>query len=138
MQLVRSRLKPGGVYAIYSNAQGHAGQALVVRKTAAGVFRYGESFGNGYLLVVSDSPIEFEAASIRQAIEAAGADDIVAAEVRSVGVATVAAWLDRPRLDWQGSPVIITDDHPVVEYPTLVDLLVTEHQARRRGSRALE
>jgi spermidine synthase len=138
MQLVRRRLKPGGVYAIYSNAQGHVGQALDVRQTAAGVFRHGESFGRGYLLVVSDSPIRFDAESIERALELAGPDDIVAGEITSVGVAALAGWLDRPRLEWHGSPVIITDDHPVVEYPELVDRLVAEHRARGPASPTLE
>jgi spermidine synthase len=130
MQLVRSRLKPGGVFCIYSNAQGHHGQALIVRQTAARVFRYGESFRQGYLLLVSDSPIEFDAASIERVLEASGPGDIAADEVRRVGIDTVAAWRDRPRLAWSGSPVIVTDDHPVVEYPEIADRLVAEHQAR--------
>jgi spermidine synthase len=136
MELVRSRLKPGGVFCIYSNAQGHLGQALIVRQTVAGVFRYCESFLGGYLLLTSDSPIAFDAASIERALAASGPLDIVANEVRRVGIDTVAAWHDRPRLAWSGSPVIITDDHPVVEYPELADRLVAAHQSRRQVSRA--
>jgi spermidine synthase len=134
MELVRSRLKSGGVFCIYSNALGHAGQALIVRQTAAGVFRYCESFLGGYLLLASDSPIEFDAASIERALAASGPDDIVADEVRRVGIDTVAAWHDQPRLAWSGSPVIITDDHPLVEYPELADRLVARHQSRRQAS----
>ena len=107
-----------------------------MRQTAAGVFRYCESFLGGYLLLTSDSPIEFDAASIERALAASGPLDIVADEVRRVGIDTVAAWHDRPRLAWSGSPVIITDDHPVVEYPELADRLVAAHQSRRQVSRA--
>jgi hypothetical protein len=130
MQLVRRRLKPGGVYAIYSNAQGHAGQALVVRQTAAQVFAFGESFRNGYLLVVSDAPLEVDAARVARFLAGAGPGDRVAREIEAVGIAGVAAWLDRPRLPWSGSPVVVTDDHPVVEYPDLVDWLVERHRTR--------
>jgi spermidine synthase len=133
MQLVRSRLKPGGVFCIYSNAQGHLGQALIVRQTAAHVFRYGESFRLGYLILASDSPIVFDAASIERVLEAAGPGDVAADEVRRVGIDTVASWRDQPRLAWSGSPVMVTDDHPVVEYPALADRLVARHQSRRQA-----
>jgi spermidine synthase len=124
MQLVRSRLKPGGVYAVYCNALGHGGQALVVRQTAAGVFRYGESFNNGYLLLVSDSPIAFDVDSIERALAAADVGDPFVAEAREFGVGRLAATLDRPRLPWEGSPVIVTDNHPIVEYPEIADEIV--------------
>ena len=55
MEIVKKRLKLGGTFAIYSNALGNLAQALVVRKTAAQVFKYYESFGDGYMLVVSDA-----------------------------------------------------------------------------------
>jgi hypothetical protein len=124
MQLVRSRLKPGGVYAVYCNALGHSGQALVVRQTAAGVFRYGESFSNGYLLLVSDSPIAFDVDSIERALATADLGDPFVAETRGFGVGRLAATLDRPRLPWEGSPVIVTDNHPIVEYPEIADEIV--------------
>src|SRR5690606_22645554 len=59
MQLVKQRLKPGGVFAIYCNSMGNFGQAAVVRRTADAVFDYCESFGEGYMLLVSDSPIAY-------------------------------------------------------------------------------
>jgi hypothetical protein len=137
MQLVRSRLKPGGVYSIYCNAQGHSGQALVVRQTAAGVFRHCESFGRGYLLLVSDTPIAFDAESIEGALAAAGAEDPLVGEVRGFGVDELVAFLDRPRLPWEGSPVIVTDDHPVVEYPGIAeDLVARSLSAKARSTTA--
>ena len=124
MQLVRSRLRAGGVYAVYCNAMGHGGQALVVRQTAAGVFRYAESFNHGYLLLVSDSPIAFGADSIEGALAMAEVGDPFVADVREFGVGRLAAALDTPRLHWDGSPVIVTDDHPIVEYPDIADEMV--------------
>jgi spermidine synthase len=130
MQLVRSRLKAGGVCSIYSNAPGHPGQALLIRRTVRQVFRYFESFGNGYLIVASDSPFAFDVESIEKALAAAGPSDPFAAQVRAFGVARLASYLDRPRLEWGGGPTIVTDDHPLVEYPALADEVVARERAR--------
>jgi spermidine synthase len=130
MELVRSRLKPGAIFVIYCNAMRHAGQALVVRQTAASVFPFGESFGEGYLLAMSEAPYAFDAAGVERALASADPGDAFVREARSVGVDRIVAFLDRPRPPWTGSPVIVTDDHPVVEYPELADALVAE---ARRG-----
>ena len=122
MELVKSRLKPGGVFGIYSNSMGNDEQAEIVRATAATVFKYQESFGNGYLLMVSDSPIVYNKKSIEKKLKN---EDILATECRSsrMGLNKLLAYHDSPRLKWQ-SPYIITDDHPLVEYPDIVKYLV--------------
>ena len=43
------------------------------------------------------------------------------------GVEKLSNWKDSPRLDWENSPVIVTDDHPIVEYPDVANKLVTEY-----------
>jgi spermidine synthase len=135
MEIVKRRLKPGAVFAIYSNAQGNLGQALVVRKTASQVFKYYESFGEGYLLVVSDTPIEYTVDSIQKKLDNMPEDDPIKDEIVKYGVENLVAWKDSPRLDWENSPVFITDDHPVVEYPYVANKLVTADSARRlRGT----
>ena len=122
MELVKSRLKPGGVFCIYSNSMGNDEQAEIVRATALSVFKYQESFGNGYLLVVSDSPIIYNKKTIENKLKT---EDILAAECKSsrMGLNKLLAYHDSPRLKWQ-SPYIITDDHPLVEYPDIVKYLV--------------
>ena len=122
MELVKSRLKPRGVFCIYSNSMGNREQAEIVRATAASVFKYQESFGNGYLLVVSDSPIVYNRQSIEAKLKKEG---ILAEECRSsrMGINKLLAYHDSPRLKWE-SPYIITDDHPLVEYPDIVKFLV--------------
>jgi len=136
MEIVKRRLKPGGTFAIYCNAQGNLGQALVVRKTAAQVFKYFESFGNGYLLVVSDAPIEYTLESIQKKLDKMSEDDPIKTEILKFGVEKLIDWKDSPRLDWENSPVIVTDDHPVVEYPYVAEKLVTANSAPRlRGTK---
>jgi len=120
MELVKSRLKPGGVFCIYSNSMGNIEQAETVRATAASVFKYQESFGDGYLLVVSDSPITYTKKSIEDKLKN---EDILAAECKIMGLDKLLAYHDSPRLKWQ-SPYIITDDHPLIEYPDIVKFLV--------------
>jgi spermidine synthase len=129
MQLVKSRLKPGGVFCIYSNSMGIADElAQIVRATASSVFKYGESFDKGYLLVVSDSPITYNRQSIETKLRKEGP---LAVECRSrhMGVQALLEYRDSPRLDWR-CPYIITDDHPLVEYPDILQYLVARARAR--------
>jgi spermidine synthase len=132
LQLVRARLRPGGVFAIYSNSQQHAGQALLVRQTASRVFRYTESARGSYMVIASDQPFSLDGASIERVLAAAAPGDPFVAEARRLGVPALAAFLDRPRLVWDGSPLEVTDDHPIVEYPELADRMVAP-RPRRAG-----
>ena len=59
MELVRKRLRPEGIYCVYSNSQGNDRQAMLVRRTVAAVFPYHESLQNGYALIASNDPIQF-------------------------------------------------------------------------------
>jgi len=128
MALARKHLKPGGVLCLYCNSGEHKGQALVVRKTATTVFPYGESFGRGYMLILSDRPIDYPTPeSFEMVLRTFGPDDIVGQELRKVNLPP---YHDVPRLDWEESPVIVTDDHPIVEYPDVADYRVSEFKER--------
>ncbi len=118
-ELLKSRLRPGGIAGIYSNSQGNAEQALLVRRTVSEVFAYYESFANGYFILASDRPIDLSEAAIRRRIQP---DDPVAMDLESLGLARTLREFDRPKLDWLGAPFPITDDHPLVEYPELATL----------------
>ena len=125
-RLVQQRLKPGGVYTIYSNSLGNRAQAHLVRETAASVFRHAVTFDNGYLIVASDSPI----AATEEAFRARLAkNDALGKEMAAYEAAAQQAqaegktgWkplferLDRS-ISWTGGGYIISDDHPLVEYP---------------------
>ncbi len=116
MQLVRSRLKPGGIFCCYCNAMRDDALAAIVRRTAAEVFGYCESFYGGYAIMASDAPIRFSRAAVERRLAQGGR---LAAElsrhIEEYSLEGFLAGLDTPRLDWT-SPYRVTDDHPIVEF----------------------
>jgi len=123
LELVRSRLKPGGVVALYS-FEGQADQSLLVRHTVESVFRYGETFEKGLVTVASDSPIDLDPLRVRNRLRRA--PDLMREariDLASRGGRLLDA-LDSPRLRWGPIPYVITDDHPLVEYPRVVTKLL--------------
>ena len=115
-QLVKKRLKPNGVFCLYSN--GSPEQAFVVRETARSVFPFCESFFDGYLVVLSNDPMPMDQSQIAERL---ASDDPLWQEIRAnqetASVQEIFAILDRPSLDMGDGSLIITDDRPVVEYP---------------------
>lgn len=120
-ELIRSRLKEGGIVGIYSNAPGSHDQALLVRKTVSEVFRYYESFADGYFILASDSPIRIDRAHFEAKLHEG---DPIVDDVRILGLDWLVQRVDRPRLNWTSSPYVITDDHPLVEYPKIASRLM--------------
>jgi protein-L-isoaspartate O-methyltransferase len=130
MQLIKKRLKKKGIFCIYCNSFGNQEQALVVRKTADEVFSYGESFGGGYMLIVSDDPFEFMAPSITALFTQPEDTNRINHEIQTFGVNKLRGYLDVPRLNWDECPVFITDNHPIVEYPHVAREIVRNHQQK--------
>ncbi len=128
--LVRRRLKPGGIFCLYS--RGTEAQKRAVRETAAQVFPHGESFFNGYLLVLSDRKLALNEDSLEERFNKY-ANDPLWREIRSYeetrDTQTVLAQLDRPRHSWNAHGLIVTDDHPVVEYPNTLKMMLKEREA---------
>ena len=118
MQLVKSRLKHDGIFCVYSNSEQNDEQALLVRKTVASVFPYCISFGNGYMILASSTPFAF-----RPQVRAEGTDQL-SREIRQVGLDTLTSYEDVPRLEWDKCKYVITDNHPLVEYPGVVRWLL--------------
>jgi spermidine synthase len=122
-ELVKSRLKPDGVFCIYCNTADWMGteeQARTVRQTARSVFPYGETFVEGYMLVVSRQPFRFD----RRRIEARLANEpTLRRECEAFGIERLAGLFDANRLSWK-SPYLVTDDHPIIEYPYITRMLV--------------
>jgi spermidine synthase/MFS family permease len=121
LELLRNRLKPGGIAGIYSNARGNSQQALLVRKTVSEVFLYCESFNNGYFILASDSPIQISREAFQAKLDPS---DPISRDVQLVGLDWILKGFDAPRLDWSSSPYVITDDHPLVEYPLVTSWLL--------------
>jgi spermidine synthase len=119
LELVRSRLKPGGVLALYS-FEGPKFQSLLVRSTVGTVFAYGQTFSGGVVTVASDSPIEFDPARVDRRLGRAPELKRQAHAYMEKKQGHLLNALDSPRLDWGPIPYTITDDHPLVEYPVIV------------------
>ncbi|MFM9965564.1 MAG: fused MFS/spermidine synthase [Planctomycetaceae bacterium] len=119
MELVRSRLRPEGVYCIYCNSQGRLQQAMMVLRTAKSVFRHCETFGQGYMIVASQSPIRFDAATIQHRL---ATDAAMRQECEQVGCERLLAYWDEHRRP-SNSRFLVTDDRPLVEHPLLIRVL---------------
>lgn len=119
MQLIRNRLKPGGIFCLYANTGGHKNQADLVLRTAQTVFKHSLTFGDGYLIVVSDAPLEYGRDWI---VERMKVDAALAAEVDLCGLDRLLAWQDLPHRVSAAS-FVVTDDQPLVEHPAVIDWL---------------
>lgn len=137
-ELVKRRLKPGGIFAIYSNARGNEAQAHLVRETAAAVFPHVLTFKKGYMVLASESPMAPSEASFRKRMEVG---DRVAREMAAYDEAAVKHGGERliqmvdATATWQGGGYLITDDHPLVEYPGWAKRLVKTPEPSEPPSR---
>jgi spermidine synthase len=117
-RLVGSRLKRGGVFCLY--CPGTPAQGLAVRQTAAQAFRYGESFLGGYLLILSNDPLDLSKVALAERFRRGSRDalwgEIRAQEKTRDAEAVLRTW-DHPRPQWGGESLVITDDWPILEYP---------------------
>jgi len=118
-ELIARRLKPGGVFCLYSN--GSPGQAFSIRQTADQVFAHRESFFDGYLLILSNDPIQMDRDVLTDRLNS---DDPlwqeIAAYTETSDADHILQTLDTPRLPGHRTAMIITDDRPVVEYPRML------------------
>ena len=124
-RLISRRLKPGGIFCLYSN--GTPAQALVVRQTAAKVFADHRSFSHGYLLLLSNEPLDLSEDSLRERFRSAGPfwDEVRAFE-RTRDAGAFLQLFDPPDFPWGRGDAITTDDHPIIEYPAFVDARVRD------------
>ena len=126
MALAKSRLAPGGVFALYS-FEGVAAQAVLIKNTVDSLYPYSRTFLNGTLTTASERPIDVRPASVRARF---GRDDAFYREVESYHRQSRAMGdplfnvidrrVRRPALNdyW------VTDDHPLVEYPEIATQLL--------------
>jgi spermidine synthase len=128
LELLRSRLEPDGVLCLYSNSLGVHEQALLVRKTAAAVFPYRESFDGGYLLVLSMQPFSWSPETLLRKLALPGP---FYAACRAIHPDALARIKDTPQLEWEACPFLVTDDHPLVEYPDVARRLITLPSSRQ-------
>ena len=131
MQLVKSRLKENGIFCIYSNSIGNRQQDLLVRETARSVFDHCVSFLDGYLILASASPLGLDEEKLYARLQEPDAiyRDLARydQQLRAEGSSFLESY-DGDRLPWSGGGYVITDDHPLVEYPDVVRRLIRSPQ----------
>ena len=126
-ELMKSKMKPGAIYAIYSNAMGDMDHVMVVRRTAKEVFPYVESFMGSYVIIASNQPFEVNDERIQAMVEGLPDSDPVKKEMQTFLTNPEELSLRKRQdmdLPWDLSPVMVTDDQPIVEYPKLASWLV--------------
>ena len=137
LDLVKSRLVPGGVVVVYAN-EGWYEQYLLIQRTLAERFKYRVTWKDGLVTVCSDEPIRMRrrwfnrrmaagdrfADELRIADRVARADGYVEGFWGVYGADEGVEWVaDRP----------ITDDDPLLEYPQIAEVDVGEVSTRNHG-----
>jgi spermidine synthase len=128
--LVKSRLKPAGVLALYAR-EGAPLQSRLVRNTVRSVFPHSDTFLNGLIMVASDSPVRIERGEIMERLRRAGPIfEQVQMNERSRRKSVLDA-MDDPPLKWRLFDLVVTDDHPLVEYPRVLRTIVAGRSRAR-------
>jgi hypothetical protein len=73
------------------------------------------------MVIASNDPIQYEPQRLQNPPES----DELMQEIFYVGVDRMRTYIDSPRLDWD-CPYLITDNHPLVEYPGVVKALLPD------------
>ena len=119
LQLVRSRLKPGGVFVLYSR-EGEPWQYTLIRRTVEREFAYSTSLIDGLLTVASAEPIDLSQAAFQEVATRPGKlfREIhrYDAELAAKSEPRLHQLVQRKQAKPPSGPVI-TDNHPVIEYP---------------------
>jgi protein-L-isoaspartate O-methyltransferase len=137
LDLVKSRLNPGGVVVVYAN-EGWYEQYLLIQRTLAERFRYRVTWKDGLVTVCSDEPIRMRRRWFERRM---AADDAFAEELRIAdAVAREDGWVDgfwgmyagAEGVEWVADRPI-TDDDPLLEYPEIAEAEVVEVSTRNIG-----
>ena len=125
MRAIHARLKPDGVVCMFS--WGTDAQALTVRQTAAQVFPHQMTINGGYLLLLSNQPLDLSEETLaRRLAEHAGDPlwDEVAKYAGKGGASSLVKRVDNPQFYFGDGRLITTDDQPVLEYPGYLERTV--------------
>jgi spermidine synthase len=125
LRLLKSRLAPGGTVAVYSN-EGSPAQTRLVQATLAELFAYRVTWYDGLVTVAADHPIELTEEEFRARLQL---PDRLYAEARLLDgemkrKGGLWRWYDGDAVSSELADQVITDDHPLVEYPDLADAWV--------------
>ena len=117
--------------ALYSH-EGSRLQARLVRSTVHSVFPHSRTFLGGLITVASDSPIRIDREQILERLRRAGPIFEQVQRHEQSGKKSVLQALDEPPLEWWLFDLVVTDDHPIVEYPKALWAIVEERSRVRR------
>jgi spermidine synthase len=127
MELAKSRLTEFGVFALYSH-EGALAQSSLVHATVGSVFDHTETFLDGLLTVASDTPIEINREGIARRprtrdpfFREARRYDLAGRKLKGQGIYEA---YDAEEIRFLRSDYLVTDDHPLVEYPAIADRLL--------------
>ena len=128
LRLAKSRLKPGGVLAVYAN-EGEPAQALLVQRTLAESFAYRQTWYDGLVTVCSDQPFGDTAARVEAFLQRPGqlATEMrrLDAQLAAEGNGGLLSLYDGDGAAELVADIAITDDWPLLEYPALAERRVT-------------
>lgn len=141
MELVRSRLNENGIFAFFSREVG-ASQSRLTQTTVRSVFPYVKTFKKGLLSTASDSPIKITPEGISKRLarkdpfyrEMARQDRRLRKEGAAKGLYGM---FDAGRSGLAPSPYLITDDHPLIEYPNVTKKLIGRGTGRKKDGQHL-
>jgi|GEM_PF-1216898 len=122
MRAIKARLKPDGVVCMFS--WGTDAQALTVRQTAATVFPHQMTINGGYLLLLSNQPLDLSDETLaKRLVEHAGDPlwDEISRFAGKRGVKALTERIDDPQFYFGDGRLITTDDRPVLEYPGFLE-----------------
>jgi spermidine synthase len=126
MELIKSRLKDDGVFGLYAG-EGIASQALLVHRTVRSVFPHVNVLYGGQIAVASQAPINMAERSIQDRLHRQGP---LYQEISDFDTfmrkkkTSLYNFLQPRRLKLEPGALIITDNHPLVEYPSLVSRIM--------------
>jgi protein-L-isoaspartate O-methyltransferase len=128
LRLAKSRLRPGGVLAVYAN-EGEPAQALLVQRTLAESFAYRQTWYDGLVTVCSDQPFGDTAAQVDAFLQRPGqlATEMrrLDAQLAAEGNGGLMSLYDGDGAAEMVADIAITDDWPLLEYPALAERRVT-------------
>jgi spermidine synthase len=125
LRLAKSRLRPDGILAVYSN-EGSPAQTRLIQSTLASLFPYRVTWYDGLLTLASDQPIRITEDRLRERL---AKPDRLYREAAALDVSLQShgglwAWYDGDRYAQALADRVVTDDQPLVEYPELADAWV--------------
>ena len=128
LRLVKSRLQPGGVLAVYSH-EGLPSQGLLVQRTLADAFRHRTTWLDGMITVASDRPIKMDRALFERRMKR---PDLLYRQMESLNKGMSMRGEEGVFSMWDGpdsgnrevANISITDDWPLLEHPEVARALV--------------